>query len=145
MKLTVTENPQVAEPRVTVEYATLDGEVEAILRALNAVGRELLGKRGKELVRVPTADVLYCESVDGIAFLYTEDTVIESPLRLSEIDESLRNTSFVRISRNLIANLDHVSALRPFPNARLQLLMDNGEYVTSSRQYAPDVKRKLGL
>lgn len=145
MKLTVTENPHAIEPRVSVEYAVADAEVEAILRALNSIGHELIGKRGKELVRVPVDDVLYCESVDGAAFLYTEDAVIESPLRLSEIEEGLRNTSFVRISRNLIANLRHVSALRPFPNARLQLLMDNGEYVTSSRQYAPDVKGKLGL
>ena len=42
-------------------------------------------------------------------------------------------------------HFDHVVAIRPAINARLQLLLDNGESVMVSRQYAPAIKRKLGL
>ena len=71
--------------------------------------------------------------------------MIESALRLSEIEIRLQNTAFVRVSRTMLANLNRVGSIRPFPNARLQLQMNNGEYITVSRQYTPDIKRKLGL
>ncbi|MDE8701770.1 LytTR family DNA-binding domain-containing protein [Adlercreutzia equolifaciens] len=145
MKLSVQLNKSLEEPSVLVEYAEVDREVEAILAALNSIGTELVGRRGKELVRIPAAEVLYCESVDGSAFLYTSEAVIESALRLSDIEQRVRHTGFVRVSRTMLVNLYRVTGLRPFPNARLQLLMDNGEYVVASRQFAPTVKKKLGL
>ena len=66
-----------------------------------------------------------------------------TPLRLYELEDKLAGTEFVRASKQLLANFDHVVAIRPAINARLQL--DNGESVMVSRQYAPAIKRKLGL
>lgn len=145
MKLSVQLNKSLEEPSVLVEYAKVDREVETILAALNSVGAELVGRKGKELVRIPAAEVLYCEAVDGNVFLYTPEAVIESALRLSDIEQRARHTGFVRVSRTVLVNLYRVAGLRPFPNARLQLRMDNGEYVVASRQFAPMVKKKLGL
>ena len=45
----------------------------------------------------------------------------------------------------MLVNFDHVQGIRPYLNARLQLLLDNGEAAIVSRQYAPAIKRKLGL
>lgn len=145
MKLTMREASGINEARVLVEYAAIDYEVESILRALNSIGRELLGRDGKRIVRIPFADVLYCESVDGNAFIYLTERVIESPLRLIEIEDRVRNTSFARVSRSLIVNLDHVESLRPFVGARLQLRMDNGEQLIASRQYSRVIKGMLGI
>ena len=85
------------------------------------------------------------ETVDGRTFLYTEDAVYQTPLRLYELEDRLEGTEFVRASKQLLATFDHVKAIRPAINARLQLLLDNGEAVIVSRQYAPSIKRKLGL
>ena len=68
-----------------------------------------------------------------------------TPLRLYELEDKLAGTEFVRASKQLLANFDHVVAIRPALNARLQLLLDNGESVMVSRQYAPTIKRKLDL
>ena len=73
------------------------------------------------------------------------DRVLESPLRLYELEEALAGTEFVRASKSLIVNFDHVRALRPYLNARLELVLDNGESVIASRQYAPAIKQKIGL
>lgn len=145
MKLKVKVNRSLEEPSVLVEYAEADQEVEAILAALNGVGTGLVGRKGRELVRVPAAEVLYCELVDGGTFLYTPESVIESATGLLDIEQRVRHTGFVRVSRTMLVNLYRVAGLRPFPNARLQLRMDNGEYVVASRQFAPMVKKKLGL
>ena len=87
----------------------------------------------------------YAETVDGRTFLYTKDAVYQTPLRLYELEDQLAGTEFIRASKQLLANFDHVKAIRPEPGARLQLLLDNDEAVIVSRQYAPAIKRKLGL
>ena len=66
-------------------------------------------------------------------------------LRLYELEERLAGTEFVRASKQMLVNFDHVASIRPALNARLQLMLDNGEAVIVSRQYAPVIKRKLGL
>ena len=94
---------------------------------------------------VEPSEVLYAETVDGRTFLYGRDRVLESPLRLYELEEALAGTEFGRASKSLIVNFDHVRALRPYLNARLELVLDNGESVIASRQYAPAIKQKIGL
>lgn len=89
--------------------------------------------------------MLYAETVDGATFLYTKEIVLETPLRLYELEDELSGTEFVRASKQMLVNFDHVQGIRPYLNARLQLLLDNGEAAIVSRQYAPAIKRKLGL
>ena len=111
----------------------------------NAFDRKLAGERDGATYRLDIDDVCYAETVDGRTFLYTEDAVYQTPLRLYELEDKLAGTEFVRASKQLLANFDHVVAIRPALNARLQLLLDNGESVMVSRQYAPTIKRKLDL
>ena len=120
MKLTVEERPDLEEAEVTIRCPAIDRRVRA-------------------------SEVLYAETVDGRTFLYGRDRVLESPLRLYELEEALAGTEFVRASKSLIVNFDHVRALRPYLNARLELVLDNGESVIASRQYAPAIKQKIGL
>jgi DNA-binding LytR/AlgR family response regulator len=44
-----------------------------------------------------------------------------------------------------VVNFRRIASLRPEMNGRLVATMDNGEQVVISRQYAPDVRRKLGM
>ena len=126
MKLTVEERPDLEEAEVTIRCPAIDRRVRAIMATANAVDCRLLG-------------------TDGSTFLYGRDRVLESPLRLYELEEALAGTEFVRASKSLIVNFDHVRALRPYLNARLELVLDNGESVIASRQYAPAIKQKIGL
>ena len=114
------------------------------MAAANAVDCRLLGTDGAGTFIVEPSEVLYAETVDGRTFLYGRDRVLESPLRLYELEEALAGTEFVRASKSLIVNFDHVRALRPYLNARLELVLDNGESVIASRQYAPAIKQKIG-
>ena len=42
-------------------------------------------------------------------------------------------------------NLAHVQGLRPYLNARLELVLDNGEHVIASRQFSAAIKKRIGL
>ena len=145
MKLTVEERPDLEEAEVTIRCPAIDRRVRAIMAAANAVDCRLLGTDGTGTFIVEPSEVLYAETVDGRTFLYGRDRVLESPLRLYELEEARAGTEFVRASKSLIVNFAHVRALLPYLNARLELVLSNGESVIASRQYAPAIKRKIGL
>ena len=145
MRLSVEENPQVQDVEVSIVCPSIDGRVRAVMAAVGALDRKLLGEAEGSLHVVAAAEVLYVESVDGRTFLYTEGMVLESRLRLCEVEDALSGTEFVRVSKAALVNFDHIRALRPYANARLELILGNGEHLLASRQYAPAIKRKLGL
>ena len=81
----------------------------------------------------------------SFTFLYTPDKVLESGLSLAELESYLESTEFVRATRQMLINLAHVQGLRPYLNARLELMLDNGERVIASRQFSPAIKKRIGL
>ena len=145
MNVTITENPTLDDIEVAIACPHLDERVQRIVSALGAFDRALVGERDGATYRLDVDDVCYAETVDGKTFLYTADAVYQTPLKLYELEERLAGTEFVRASKQMLVNFDHVASIRPALNARLQLMLDNGEAVIVSRQYAPVIKRKLGL
>ena len=145
MNVTITENPPLDDIEVTVACPRIDERVQRVVAALGAFDRALVGERDGATYRLDVDDVCYAETVDGKTFLYTADAVYQAPLKLYELEDKLAGTEFVRASKQMLVNFDHVEAIRPALNARLQLLLDNGESAIVSRQYAPVIKRKLGI
>lgn len=145
MNVTITENPALDDIEVSVACPRIDERVQRIVSALGAFDRALVGERDGATYRLDVDDVCYAETVDGKTFLYTADAVYQTPLKLYELEERLAGTEFVRASKQMLVNFDHVASIRPALNARLQPMLDNGEAVIVSRQYAPVIKRKLGL
>lgn len=145
MELSVREDPTLDDVHVRIDCPRIDGRVRRIVEAAEMEDRKLAGTSDGYLCMVGVAEVLYAETVDGRAFLYTEGKVVESALTLAELEAGLRGTEFVRASRQMLVNLAHVKGLRPYLNARLELVLDNGERVVASRQYAPLIKHRIGL
>ena len=145
MNVTITENPALDDVEVAIACPRIDERVQRIVSALGAFDRVLVGERDGATYRLDVDDVCYAETVDGKTFLYTADAVYQAPFKLYELEERLESTEFVRASKQMLVNFDHVASIRPALNARLQLMLDNGEAVIVSRQYAPAIKRKLGL
>lgn len=145
MKLNVVEDAQAPDIEVSIRCPRIDARVRSIMASVSALDRKLMGEVDGHTHIIAAKDVLYADTVDGRTFLYTEGAVLESRLRLRNVEEALANTEFVRISKSALVNFDHVRALRPFANARLELILDNDEHLIVSRQYAPAIKQKLGL
>lgn len=145
MKLNLEEDPDCPDIEVSILCPSIDKRVQALIAAINALELKLLGETNGDTLIVPAASVLYIETVDGRTFLYCKDTVLESRLRLYELEQLLVGTEFIRASKSVLVNFDFVRGLRPHGNARLQLLLSNGERLVASRQYAPAIRKKIGL
>ena len=111
MNVTITEDPRLADIEVAVSCPRIDERVQRIVAGLNAFERKLTGERDGATYRLDIDGICYVETVDGRTFLYTEDAVYRTPLRLYELEDKLAGTEFVRASKQLLANFDHVVAI----------------------------------
>lgn len=145
MKINIIEDPNIAEPEITVRCPAMTGELREIVAALSLAGNTIAGIVGDETHFIPLGDLLYFESVDDRVFFYTASGTFETPSKLYQIEEKLAQTSFVRISKSTIVNLRKVTRMRREPNSRLLVTLTTGEALVVSRQYMPGIKQKLGV
>lgn len=145
MRITVNEDPALDDVEVAISCPRIDARVRRLIEAAEIEGKSIAGLTDGFLCSVGVNDVLYAETVDTKTFLYTADKVLESGLSLAELEAGLTDTEFVRATRQMLVNLAHVQGLRPYLNARLELVLDNGEHVIASRQFSPAIKRHIGL
>lgn len=152
MNLIIQETAGLTEPEVTVRCEDAASgeaaELLAALRAFAARGRQsikLTGWQEGQAYPLEPENVLYIETVDKRTFLYTAGGVYETDLRLYELEERLRERDFFRASKSMLVNFNAIRSLRPDLGGRLRLTMQGGEVVYASRQYAPWLKKKLGI
>ena len=136
VKITLQEEPE--HPGIEVILRCPSAAEPEVLRILSALRpleeRRLTGIREGQTF-----------PLDHRTFLYGQDQVYESPLRLYELEERFAGEGFVRASKAVVINLDRLRSLRPDFGGRLILTMDNGEKLFASRQYAGYVKKRLGI
>lgn len=145
MKLTVREDTALDDIEVTIDCPHVDARVRRIIDACETAGEKLFGISDGFVRSVDMSEVLYAETVDGKTFLYTQEEVLESPATIGDLEAAFAGTEVIRATRQMLVNLRHVKGLRPYLNARLELVMDNGEHIIASRQFARDIKKRLGL
>lgn len=145
MKLEVREDPALEDIEVTIACPHVDSRVRRIMAAAELEERKLIGMLDGYARVLDVDEVLYAETVDGATFLYTADAVLHASATLTDLEDHLKGTEFIRAARQMLVNLAHVQGLKPYLNARLELLMDNGERVIASRQFAPQIRHRIGL
>ena len=141
MKITIEEQEAAQDIEVTIICVRADRRVLDIAARLRMLDRKVTGTADGCTRVLSAEDVLFIESVDKRTFIYTADTVLETGLRLYEMEELLADCDFLRITKGCIVNFRAITALK----GRIIATLENGERVVISRRYAPDVKSKLGL
>ena len=145
MKIHIETDPALTETEVVIRCTSPDEDTTRLLAAIQATDRKLTGIRDDATFIIERREVLYIESVDKKAFIYTKDGCYESPLRLIELEERLSSSGFVRTGKSSLVNLRHVRSIKPDINGRLILTLSNTEKQIVSRQYAVNIKERLGV
>ena len=99
----------------------------------------------KTLYKIPINSILYIESVDKKTFLYTNNRVLRTSLRLYEIEEQLNTKQFFRCSKSTIINLTKVEKLKPEITRNVIATLSNNEKVIISRRYVSELKKLLEI
>lgn len=145
MKVRVECGDGVCEDEITIRCREMTDDIIKIVALANSAQKKLLGSIDRQVVVLEAKEVYYIESVDDNVFIYTGKKVYGCALRLYEIEKDFSHTGFFRANKSTIINLERVRALDPLLNGKIQVVFDNGEKQLVSRQYAPVLRRKIGM
>jgi two-component system, LytTR family, response regulator len=100
--------------------------------------------RGEGLIRfIRAADVDWIEAADYYACLHTGSTSHLLRESMSELERRLDPSSFFRIHRSAIINLERVRELRPLAKGDYTVLLEDGPALRISRSRLDELQRRL--
>ena len=145
MKILIEDPVAGEEDQVIIRCREMSKDLLLLITNLKAQKHTFIGLNGNDIHRIDPALIYYFETVDNRVFIYCREKVFESKYKLYEIEDIFTNSDFLRVSKSVILNLCRISFLSPGFSGRLEATLDNQEKVMISRQYVPDLKRKLML
>ena len=125
---------------VIIEYPEYDKSASDLVRKINNLNFQFAAFDEDKQIRIDRSDVYYLESVERKMFIYTKKDVYRFNSSMAEIEELIKDTEMVRISRTCIMNTDHLKEIRQLKNSHLEAVMDNDEMLIVSRKYLKDIK-----
>lgn len=145
MKIIIEPLPDGAEEEIIIRSNSLDSDLMELIYSLKAGRSRLTAFDNGEILKLTPNDIYYFESVDNRVCACCENNVYEVKQKLYELEKKYDNTDFIRISKAMIVNVSKISKIVPMFNGRLEAVLTNNERVVISRQYVPDLKKKLGV
>ena len=145
MKITIENIPAENEPEIIIRCTEPDDSLLQLIYSIKSASKKLVGITPSQTHLVDPKDVFYFESVDNKVFIYCEEMVLESRLKLYEIEREYENWDFFRASKSTILNITKIRSISPIFYGKFEALLHNNEKVVISRQYVPVLKKKLGL
>lgn len=145
MKITINIDENLKDTEIVVNSSSLSPMLEQIIATLRIIDQQMLVSREQEEFILDVAKIVYVESVDRKTFVYTKENVYESKLKLYEMEELLCQSGFLRASKSTLIQLKQIRSLKAELNRKIRITMENGEQIIASRQYADELKRRLGV
>ena len=145
MKISINIDPSLKDTEIVVNCAALTPETESVIAALRIMDSQMTVIKDDESFIIDIAGIAYIESVDRRTFVYTESECYETKLKLYEMEERLCGSGFLRISRSCLVHLRYVRSIKAEFDRKLRLTLENGEQMIVSRQYADELKKRLGV
>ena len=97
--------------------------------------RKIVARTGEEFLLLGTDEVLAFEADGELVWIVTAKKRYLAAQALKAIQEKLRDTSFRRIHRKALVNIDHVRKMSPLSSQRWLVTLTNGqEFIVSKRQ-----------
>ena len=143
VKLTVTKSSEMKEPAIIIRCSEIDTTLRNIINYINLQSRVITTKQDGVLYRIPLVNVFFFESVNNKTYLHTDNDVILCSQKLYELEKELEHTSFLRISKSQILNLDYVQKVKTFFNGKYEATLTNDETIIISRHYVGQFKEKM--
>lgn len=145
IKITIENIPDGIESEIIIKCNEVDDSLLQLIDSIKSTSKKLVGITDLQMHIINPRDVFYFESVDNKVFIYCQEKVFESRLKLYEIEKAYENWDFFRASKSTILNITKIDSVRPVFYGRFEALLQNGEKVFISRQYVPVLRKKLGL
>ncbi|MGN0132436.1 MAG: LytTR family DNA-binding domain-containing protein [Lachnospiraceae bacterium] len=145
MKITIHVDDQNEETEINISCKQLTPEIENIIATLRMLNQQMLVSGDGENHLLDVSRISYVEALERKTFVYTPDEIYESKLKLYEMEEKLCQSGFFRVSKSCLVNIRFIRSLKNDIERKLRLTLSNGEQIMVSRQYADEIKKRLGV
>ena len=145
MKISIDIDSTKQNTEILISCKSLTPEIEKLIATLRILNQQIMVEKDQETYILDVAKIMYVEAVDRKTFIYTREDCYESKLKLYEMEERLEESGFLRVSKSCLIQLRHIRSLKGDLDRRLKVTLENGEQIMVSRQYADEIKRKLGV
>lgn len=145
MKIIINVDEKINETEIMINCNQLTSDVENIIATLRILNQQMLVMRDGENCLLDVSRISYIEALERKTFVYTEDAIYESKLKLYEMEERLCQSGFFRVSKSCLVHLKFIKSIKNDVERKLRLTMKNGEQIMVSRQYAEEMKKRLGV
>lgn len=145
MKISIQIEPMQKDTEIAITCNQLTPEIEKMVATLRILNQQMLVTKGDEVILLDVAKIIYVEAVERKTFVYTKENYYESKLKLYEMEERLMECGFFRVSKSCLVQIRNIKSLKNDINRKLRLTLESGEQIMVSRQYADDIKRRLGV
>ena len=146
MQVEIRIDSTVREPKVIVLTDRMTDEVNEIVRKISETEPAMLAGFREDMVTVLDPGEIYrIYAANGKVFAVAGKAEYSLRMRLYEVEERFRGSSFVRISNSEIINLKAVRSFDLSLAGTIRVALKNGEAAYVSRRYVAKIKEALGM
>lgn len=155
MKLVINTDKKYTETEIIVNCDIENRDVDKLIEAIRAVtydeplyvkeDTKIKGIKDGKQYFIETVNIIFTDTTEGRSYIYTHDGCYENTMKLYELEKLLYTANFMRANKSCLFNFDAIESIENDPDRRIILTMTNDMKVIVSRQYAKEVKRRLGV
>ena len=146
MQVEIRIDSTVREPKVIVLTDHMTDEVNEIVRKISETEPAMLaGFREDTVTLLDPGEIYRIYAANGKVFAVAGKAEYSLRMRLYEVEERFRGSSFVRISNSEIINLKAVRSFDLSLAGTIRVALKNGEAAYVSRRYVAKIKEALGM
>jgi len=105
--------------------------------------RRVVGKVGEEYFLLSAADISAFQAEGDTVWIIAQKRKYLATQTLKALEERLKNTSFRRIHRNAMVNIDHIQKMSALSSQRWLITMTNNQEFIASKRQARSVRELL--
>ena len=141
MKITL-EQADLSEPEVIIRGDVSGAQVQNIVGLLNGKQRKMFFFKNEREYLFDIDDVIYFETDGSKVIAHIDGDIYETKHKLYELESMGYSKGFVRISKSVIVNINHVLSVEAEFSGNYELLLkDTRTRLTISRKYVKDFKK----
>ena len=106
---------------------------------------KIAARRGKRFILLALPEILHITIDDKLVFAHTVKEKFLVEKTVSEVEQTLADCGFRRISRGTLVNMEHVRELLPWFSGTWKLKLSTGEELDVSRDRARSLTDAMGI
>ncbi|SER33208.1 transcriptional regulator, LytTR family [Gracilibacillus ureilyticus] len=146
MKVKIDINDKHTEPSITIQTNEWTDELEEIIAIIKGKNRKrLFGIEADQTILIDPNDIDFIYAEKRKVFACMGQRNLEIKMKLYEIENILAPYNFMRFSKSVIGNLNHIARFELSFNGNLCVYFHSGtkEYIT--RKYVGPIKNRLDM